>query len=144
MAKKLINIRGMAAALIINNDAGFKRLLLVHNTKHGLLRVEPPGGKKNLDETLEECVIREVEEELGLIIKPERLFGVYDTDSPEGKFIVSMYLSEIKGGDLTLREPDKISNYGWYTFNELLTLKKEGILVPNLCKALDDLKSYLT
>jgi len=129
----------MAAALIINN----KKLLLVHNTKHNQLRIEPPGGKKTLDETIEECVIREVNEELGLVINPTQLLGVYKTNSPEGDLSVHMFLSEVKKGDITLKEPCKISNYGWYSFNEMLKLKDKGVLVPNLCEALDDLKSYL-
>jgi 8-oxo-dGTP pyrophosphatase MutT (NUDIX family) len=131
-------MRDMTAALIIKD----KKILLVHNTKHNGLRIEPPGGKRE-EESLEECVIREVKEELGLIIEPVKFFGVYRTNSPEGDFKVYMYLSEIKDGSPSLKEPEIISYYGWYSYEDMLELKDKGVLVPNLCSALVDLKPYL-
>ena len=85
-------MKDMTAALIILN----KRLLLVHNAKHNQIRVEPPGGKKEEGESLEECVVREAREELGIEIEPLSLFGAYETQSPEGPFKVYMYISRIK------------------------------------------------
>ncbi len=132
-------MKDMTAALIIENG----KLLLVHNTKHNGLRIEPPGGKRYGNEYLEECVIREVKEELGIDIKPIKLFGIYETSSPEGDFKVYMYLSEIKKGNPTLKEREKISNFGWYSFEEMREFKEQGILVPNLCSALNDIQKYL-
>lgn len=37
----------------------------------------PPGGVLELDETPQECVVREVLEETGIKVEPERLIGVY-------------------------------------------------------------------
>lgn len=129
----------MTAALIIKN----KKILLVHNTKHNGLRIEPPGGKREGNEDLEKCIIREVKEEIGLYIKPTKLFGVYETQSPEGDFKVYMYFSEIERGKPTLMEPDKISKFGWYSFEDMREFKEQGILVPNLCSALNDIQKYL-
>lgn len=129
----------MTAALIIKN----KKILLVHNTKHNELRIEPPGGKREGNEDLEKCIIREVKEEIGLYIKPTKLFGVYETQSPEGDFKVYMYFSEIERGKPTLMEPDKISKFGWYSFEDMREFKEQGILVPNLCSALNDIQKYL-
>lgn len=130
----------MTAALIIKD----KRILLVHNTKHNSLRIEPPGGKKEDDESLEECVVREVKEEIGIKISPIKLFGKYRTNSPEGDFAVYMYFSEIIEGEPTLMESDKISKFGWYSFENLNKFKEQGLLVPNLCSALNELKTFLT
>ncbi len=129
-------MRDMTAALIIKDG----KILLVHNTKHNRLRIEPPGGKREDNESLEECVIREVQEELGISIEPKELLGAFDTNSPEGNFRVYMYISEIKSGKPFLMEPDKISGFGWYTFDEIEKFKEQGILVPNMCLALDELK----
>jgi len=131
-------MRDMTAAIIINDH----KILLVHNTKHNGLRIEPPGGKRE-DELLYDCVIREVKEELGIDINVKSLLGVYKTYSPEGEFNVYMYLSEIADGEIMLREPDKISKYGWYSFNDLINFKDRGLLVPNLVDAIVDLKEYL-
>lgn len=129
----------MTAALIIKR----RKILLVHNTKYNKLRIEPPGGKKEANEDIKNCVIREVKEELGITIEPKQLLGVYETQSPEGEFSVSMFISEIKKGIPTLMEPEKISHCEWYSFKDLEKFKEQEILVPNLCSALTDLKNYL-
>jgi ADP-ribose pyrophosphatase YjhB (NUDIX family) len=132
-------MKDMTATLIIKN----KKILLVHNTKHNGLRIEPPGGKREGNEDLENCIIREVKEELGITIRPIKLFGIFETNSPEGDFKVYMYFSEIEKGLPTLMEPDKISKFDWYSFEDMKKLKEQGVLVPNLCSALDNLKKYL-
>jgi 8-oxo-dGTP diphosphatase len=126
----------LVAALIIKD----KKLLLVHNKKYDTTRIEPPGGKKHSDETWQDAVIREVKEELGVIVRPGKLLGVYDTVSPEGDFTVRMYLSEIVSGEPRVVEPDKIPGFGWYSLVELRRLKG---LVPNMVTALGDLEKYL-
>lgn len=128
----------MAAALIIRD----KKILLVHNTKHGL-RVEPPGGKKRDEEEWAIAVIREVQEELGVKVRPARLFGEYATHSPEGDFTVRMYLSEIIEGEPRVIEPEIIPDFGWYTYEDLERFASVGILVPNMVEALPKLKKYL-
>lgn len=129
----------MAAALIIDGD----KILLVHNTKHARLRIEPPGGKKQKNETHEQCAARECLEELGIGIKIERLFGVYGTHSPEGGFDVRLYLSKIETGEIKLNEPEKISGFGWYTLDEIDRLKKNGSLVPNMVDAVKDIAAHI-
>jgi len=132
-------IRNMAAAIIIKGN----KILLVHNTKHNSLRIEPPGGKKEEFEIFEECAVRETMEELGISIKVKNLFGVYGTDSPEGRFEVHMFLSEITGGEISLKEKDKISDYSWYSYNDLKELASKKILVPNMCSAMPELLKLL-
>ncbi len=132
--------KDMVAGLIIEN----RKLLLVHNIKHNGLRIEPPGGKKNEDEEWEESAIREIKEELDIMVKPIKLFGIYDTFSPEGDFSVRMYFCEIIEGKPKIAEPDKINEFKWYSFDELEELKESGRLVPNMCEALPNLKPFLT
>jgi len=132
-------MKDMTAALIIEDG----KILLVHNTKHNRLRIEPPGGKREDNESLEECVIREVKEELGIFIEPKELFGAFDTNSPEGNFRVYMYISEISSGKPSLMEPDKISGFGWYTLKEIEKFREQGTLVPNMCLALDELQKLV-
>lgn len=133
-------MKQLTAALIIED----KKLLLVHNVKREL-RIEPPGGKREVGETLEECVIREAKEELGIDILPVELFGIYRTASSEGDFEVHMYISKIVGGipSIQKKERQKVSCFGKYSYRDLNMLKEMGVLVPNLCSALIDLKKYL-
>jgi 8-oxo-dGTP diphosphatase len=126
----------MVAGLIIENG----KLLLVHNTKHNLKRVEPPGGKKEAGERWREATIREIREELGILVKPTKLFGIYSTHSPEGDFAVHMYFCEIVKGKPGISEPEIISNFAWYSYEDLVN---EENLVPNMNKALPKLKNFL-
>jgi len=126
----------LVAAIIIKD----KRFLLVHNKKHETTRIEPPGGKKHSDETWEDAVRREVEEELGIIVRPGRLLGVYDTVSPEGDFTVRMYFCDIVSGKPRVVEPDKVPGFGWYSLDEIRGLVG---LVPNMVEALGELEKYL-
>lgn len=130
--------RDMTAALIVRDG----KLLLVHNVKHGL-RIEPPGGKVHPGEGLEESVVREVAEELGVDVRVTGLFGEYPTHTPEGLFVVSMYLCDIISGEPRICEPEKIPEFGWYSYDELLELRDTGALVPNMCAALDGLRGLL-
>jgi 8-oxo-dGTP pyrophosphatase MutT (NUDIX family) len=129
----------LVAGLIIRD----KSILLVHNMKHGRLRVEPPGGKLLPDESHAESVIREVKEELGVKVGSLEFFGTYATDSPEGEFEVHMYRCKTMEGAPRVVEPDKVPGFGWYSLEEVERLTQDGSLVPNMRKALKDLRGYL-
>lgn len=63
----------VSGAGVIVDDAG--RALLVRRRDNG--RWEPPGGVLELDESIYDGLRREVREETGLDVEPERLTGVY-------------------------------------------------------------------
>jgi 8-oxo-dGTP diphosphatase len=60
------------AAAVVRDDG---RVLVIRRRDNG--RWEPPGGILELDETIEDGLVREVEEETGLDVKIDRLTGVY-------------------------------------------------------------------
>lgn len=131
--------RQMVASLIIKNH----KLLLVHNTKHNTLRIEPPGGKVEDNETAEQATTRELIEELGIKVRVGKLFGNFRTNSPEGDFDVSMFICEIESGEIRLAEPDIISDFGWYSYQDLVSFASAGKLVPNMVQALPKLRNFL-
>lgn len=63
----------VSVAGAVVDDQG--RLLAIRRRDNG--HWEPPGGVLELDETIEAGVVREVFEETGLTVRPERLSGVY-------------------------------------------------------------------
>ncbi len=128
----------MSAGIIIKDN----RVLLVHNSKHGL-RIEPPGGKKHGKEGWEDSVRRELKEELGIEVSVKGLFGEYRTHSPEGEFLVRMYYCEIESGEPSVMEPDKVPSFGWYTLNDLRRFSEEGTLVPNMRLAIPEFEKVL-
>lgn len=56
-----------------------------------------PGGFLNMDETTEQCAVRELEEETGVKVNDLLLVGVYSTvdRDPRGRTITAAYLSVI-------------------------------------------------
>ena len=77
---------------------------------------EFPGGKREDNETLEECIIREINEELELDIKVLGVFtrSIYHFNGNEISFIV--YNTEITSGELRLNVHNAAE---WVTIKEL-------------------------
>ena len=69
------------------------RVLLIRRGKEPLYgRWVVPGGTVELGETLEEAVVREMEEETGLRVEPSEVLTVFDRIQREGERVVSHYV----------------------------------------------------
>lgn len=133
--------KNLVAAIIRRH----RRMLVVHNIKYGL-RIEPPGGKTKEGETPEDAIRREVLEELGMIIEPVSLIGIYTTHSPEGSFDVHTYDCDILEGEPQIGlEPGKIGGFEWLDADTLMALSSDPAsgLVPNVRAALKDILHLL-
>ena len=83
-------------ALFLRENNGKKEVFLVNDNDRWLF----PGGSKTENETEEECLIREVKEELlGTEIENLRFYKTFKTFSTKHntKFQVKMYLADPKG-----------------------------------------------
>ena len=65
---------------------------------------EIPGGKLEPGETPEECIVREIREELATEVRAERILGVVDYDYPNFHLTMHCILCTIVSGDLKLLE----------------------------------------
>ncbi len=128
----------LAGAVIIRD----KKLLLIHNIKHGRC-IEVPGGKVHSGETHEQAIIRECQEEIGVTVSVGKKIGVYRVNSPEGIFDSHLYECAIVSGEPTICEPEKCDKIGWYTYTELEELKKEGLFAPNVAGVMGELKGRM-
>lgn len=88
------------AAIIQQGDR-----VLICQRKEGALagKWEFPGGKLENGETPEECLVREIQEELGITIRVGDIFQAVHSHYDHGDFLVIGYLATHVAGEITLR-----------------------------------------
>jgi len=100
-----------------------KQLLLGQRlNSHGSNSWGPPGGHLEFGETLEECAIREVTEETGLIINsPEFVAITNDIFATENKHYVSIFMkAEYPNDQIIINlEPTKTFSWQWFNLDNL-------------------------
>ena len=97
---------------------------------------EIPGGKLEPGETPEECIVREIREELATKIKAERILGVVDYDYPNFHLTLHCILCTIVSGELKLLEheaakwvtKETLRSVDWLPADQLILDKIEEIL----------------
>lgn len=65
---------------------------------------EIPGGKLEPGETPEQCIVREIREELASEVKAERVLGIVEYDYPAFHLTMHCILCSLVSGKLTLLE----------------------------------------
>jgi mutator protein MutT len=99
------------------------RLLLVRRaSRHGRGNWQLPGGFIEPDETIEQAVVREVEEEAGVVTEVEAVLGLrsrYDPDSGNGIYVV-MLLKPISGEPMA--DGREVDHAGYFTLDEIRDL----------------------
>ena len=80
---------------------------------------EFPGGKIESGETPEECIVREIREELATVVKAEKILGVVEYDYPAFHLTMYCILCSVVSGDLTLLEHEDAK---WVTGENLYSL----------------------
>lgn len=94
------------AAAIIENDQG---QILIARRKKGKAQEglwEFPGGKIEGHETVEECLKRELQEEMNIDIQPYEPFGVNDHDYGATHIRLYGHKAKFIGGKLALTDHD--------------------------------------
>jgi 8-oxo-dGTP diphosphatase len=99
-----------------------KRILLVlrkRNPESGKWSI--PGGKVELYETLEQTIVREVKEEVGLTVTVGELLCIAQTvDELQGLHWVSpIFTVQVTGGQVENLEPETIEEVGWFELDQL-------------------------
>lgn len=97
---------------------------------------EIPGGKLELGETPEECIVREIREELATEVRAERILGVVDYDYPTFHLTMHCILCTIVSGKLQLLEheaakwvnKETLRSVEWLPADRLILDKIEELL----------------
>jgi ADP-ribose pyrophosphatase YjhB (NUDIX family) len=116
------------AAAVVDDDG---RLLAIRRRDNG--HWEPPGGVLELDETIEDGLVREVREETGLTVMPERLTGVYK-NMERGIVALVFRCSVVEGERVPTAEAVEVA---WLTSDEVRDRLTEAYAVRLLDGLLD-------
>ncbi len=102
------------------------------------LKWEFPGGKVEPNETSEECLIREIKEELGIEIEIEKSLTAHTHHYPSVTIRLIPFVCKHISGNITLKEH---ANLKWLNANELLDLDWADADIPILNHYLNDLNA---
>src|SRR5690242_13593614 len=103
---------------IITDDHG-RALLIQRRDNH---HWEPPGGVLELSETIEDGLRREVREETGLNIEPDRLSGIYKNMSRG--IVALVFRCKVVGGELTGN--NEVTGFHWANEQAIRELTSEA------------------
>jgi 8-oxo-dGTP diphosphatase len=111
----------VSVAAAVLDGAG--RLLLIRRADNG--HWEPPGGVLELDEDIEAGLVREVKEETGLVVRPQRLTGVYK--NMRRGIVAMVFRCEVTSGHVTTS--DEVGECRWAEPGEVPALMDEAYAV---------------
>ena len=115
------HIRVSAAIIVRTNPQTQKKELFATQRGYGDFKGgwEFPGGKLEPGETPEECIVREIREELATEVKAEKIIGVVEYDYPSFHLTMHCILCSVVSGDLKLLEHEDAK---WVTLETLYSL----------------------
>ena len=101
---KQITVSG--AIILRTNPETYKKEILATQRGYGDYKDgwEFPGGKLEPDETPQQCIEREIREELATEVKAEKILGLVDYDYPTFHLTMHCILCTIVSGELKLLE----------------------------------------
>lgn len=110
-----------AAVILRTNPQTHKHEILATQRGYGDFKGgwEFPGGKIESGETPEECIVREIREELATVVKAEKILGVVEYDYPAFHLTMHCILCSVVSGDFTLLEHEDAK---WVTGENLYSL----------------------
>lgn len=117
-----------AGAIIIKDN---KILLVRYRDKSGTTLLAGPGGGVNNEEGLSQAVVREVKEETGIDIVPDKILCVEDLFSRKYRMVKVWFLCQTVGGHLERTQgavDETIIEANWYTKNRL----KNEVVYPSI------------
>ena len=100
---------------------GEKVLLGLRKSEHGKGQWCAPGGKVDMNEDLEACARRELEEETGLTVGEMKFIGITNDIWPDigTHYVTVTYVCDVGDGEPRVTEPDKCEKWEWFEWGRL-------------------------
>ena len=118
----------LRTALIAKDEFG-RVLLLQHTREHGVYWVFPGGGV-DPGETLEDALRREIQEELSVACRIDRLVAIGELIQPHRHVVDFFYKGEIEtGANFVIQSDEGITDAGWFSREEISGMK---VLPPEI------------
>ena len=131
---KTITVSG---AIILRESNGIKEIFATQrgygDFKGGW---EIPGGKLEPGETPQQCIVREIHEELATEVKADKVIGVVDYDYPTFHLTMHCILCTIVSGDLKLLEHEAAKWLNKETLRSVDWLPADLLILPEIEKLL--------
>ena len=110
-----------AAVIVRKNPENHKNEIFATQRGYGDFKGgwEFPGGKLEPGESPQQCIVREIREELDTEVKAEKTFAVVEYDYPSFHLTMHCILCSVVSGDLTLLEHEDAK---WVTGETLYSL----------------------
>ena len=114
--------RESCRAIILDDE----KMVAMYREKNDRVYYTFPGGGKNPDENLEECVVREVQEEFGMNVEPVREVYCYEDEKTIQHFFLCNWIS---------------GEFGSGVGEEFQADRNKGVYIPMLidCNKIKDL-----
>jgi len=127
-------------ALIVNENNEVLLTKRGEKSRNNIGAWTQPGGSVEFGEKIEDAILREIREEVGVDIELLRLLVVTSHIMPEEgqHWVPATYLAKIKSGEPKNLEPGKISEVKWFNINEV----PENLTQPTQ-ESIDALKEIL-
>jgi mutator protein MutT len=116
--------------------------ILLHRREDGPLWAIP-GGKIKIEESVEQCLKREMREELGVEVSAKRLLGVYSdpsyilvSDKQVHRVFLIVFLCVIKKGKLKLT--NETVEYRWFKRKDLSSIEAFPLVKEIAAQALNN------
>lgn len=100
---------------------------------HGAGKYALPGGKLELDELIEECIVREIKEEVNVDLDIENVEIVWTTndrrlDGDVSKHFITVHCHAIMNdtSPIANMEPLKCAGWEWKAYDEVMSLWEDG------------------
>lgn len=117
-----VDFVGVGIGVVVRNEKGEMLFgLRTENCRNEPGKWSAPGGSLEFGETLEQCCVREVKEEVNLDVEIVRLLKVIDHFIPGEKqhWVNPLFEARVVGGEAKIMEKNKFAKLAWFSLDNL-------------------------